>query len=62
MHEAVALPKAIKSHARPSRQVVVANLIVAHREAHKRQLIHDALDAEEIQSLLTQVWVAAAVG
>lgn len=62
VYEAVPLPQAIKPHARPRGEVVPPNLVVAHREAHKRQLLDETRDGAKRDLFGGEVDVAAAVG
>lgn len=60
-NEPVPLAEAVEPHARPGRQVVTANLVVADGEAHEGKLLDEAVDGGEDDALATQVDVAAVV-
>lgn len=60
--EAVSLAQAIEPHARPGGQIILANLVIPHSEAHKGQLVHQARDVSEDEPLAAEVDVAAPVG
>jgi hypothetical protein len=51
MHEPIPLPEPIDPHAGPSRQVVSPDIVVPHREPHKRQLRHHAGHLSEGQGV-----------
>lgn len=60
--ESIALTQAVEPDARPRGKVIPANLVVADREAHKRELLNEAANAAEGNLLAGKVDVAAAVG
>ena len=61
MHKTVPLAQPVEPHARPRRQVVAPDLVVADGEAHKGQLVHEPADVLELELLAREVDVAAAV-
>lgn len=61
MHKPVPLAQPVQPHARPRREVVPPDLVVADREAHKGQLVHEPADVLELELLAGEVDVAAAV-
>lgn len=61
MHKPIPLAQPIQPHARPRRQIIPANLVVADREAHPRQLLDDVRHGAELDGVACEIDVLPTV-
>lgn len=62
MNKPIPLSQSIQPDTGPRSKGITANLVIPHRESHKRQLIHQPRDLLELKLLIAEIYVAAFVG